>query len=288
MTLKTEAIQLLEHFDIMYNSYKELLSAVKNNGSLILPSSVSVNRSFEAKELNNVQLMITDDIEFILNEDERKYLNIEMDWYMDRIPKLEKPSLELKHEKENKLIDTKGSGNITTDNINRKLKEYALTLLDGCVNRAGPNSNYGEMCLRLKNHLGITQLEWVCTKLEKDKASRQAVAFYNSPNYQYWSNNDFVCTLNQMFTIKDNRLDTVVNIRSNDLVNCFRFDSIWYRTFQKIVLDRLSKTYPDLKLGYLLCNIFSAHYYIKDEQKLDLLLSRHDDEFLNLRYEIFL
>ena len=35
----------------------------------------------------------------------------------------------------------------------------------------------------------------VDNKLKKDKSSRQAVAFYNSPSYQYWSNDDFVCTL---------------------------------------------------------------------------------------------
>ena len=255
----------------MYNSYPELLKAVKEDGETISSSSVSVNRSFETRELNNVQVLMKDDNEYILNDNEKKYLAVEMDWFMDRVYKHVNPPLELGHDKEapRNLID---ASVITTDNVNKKLKEMALSLLDGCVNRAGPNSNYGEMCLRLKNHLGITQLEWVCAKLEKDPLSRQAVAFYNSPNYQYWSNQDFVCTLNQLFSIKGDMLNTVVNIRSNDLINCFRFDSIWYRTFQKIVLARLQKTYPSLKLGYLLCNIFSAHYYLKDEAKLEKIL----------------
>ena len=104
----------------------------------------------------------------------------------------------------------------------------------GAKNRCGPNSNYGEMCLRLKNHMGVTQLSWVVERLKRDRASRQAVAFYNSPNYQYYSNEDFVCCLTQMFNIKGNKLNTIVNSRSNDLINSFRFDSIWWRIFQML------------------------------------------------------
>jgi len=37
-------------------------------------------------------------------------------------------------------------------------------------------------------------------------------------------------------------------------------------------LKRLQARYPELKLGYLLCNIFSAHYYMKDAEKLEKIL----------------
>ena len=40
-----------------------------------------------------------------------------------------------------------------------------------------------------------------------------------------------------------------------------------------IVLDNLKDTYPDLKLGYVLVNIFSAHFYLKDKFKIDQLCS---------------
>lgn len=40
-----------------------------------------------------------------------------------------------------------------------------------------------------------------------------------------------------------------------------------------IVLDNLKDTYPDLKLGYVLVNIFSAHFYLKDQFKIDQLRS---------------
>jgi thymidylate synthase len=235
----------------MYTSYYDLLNDVYKYGEIISPSNITLNRSFATKELTNVQLKIDNFSSLLIDKNEVTYLTEEMKWYCDHVD-----------------ISNK-------QNINKKLKDMAFELLDGVVNRAGPNSNYGEMCLRLKNHIGITQLDWIIEKLTKDSSSRQAIAFYNSPNYQYYSNQDFVCTLTQMFNIKDDKLNTTVNIRSNDLMMCFRFDSIWYRSFQQIVCNRLQKIYPQLQLGYLFCNIFSAHYYLKDEEKVKNYLNNN-------------
>lgn len=240
---------------MLFKSYIDLLHGVQNEGELISPSNVSVNRSFQTKELTNVQLVINDFKPFLLNDKEQEYIKYELDWFLDE-------QLDLSSEDHG--------------NCHAFLKRKAETLI-GCVNRDGPNSNYGEMCLRMKNHIGVTQFEWIVEKLKKDKNSRHAVAFYNSPMYQYWSNDDFVCTLNQLFNIKDNKLNTTVNIRSNDLINCFRFDSLWYNKFQQLVLGELQKTYSDLQIGTMTCNICSAHYYIKDEEKLSQIYSLEKD-----------
>lgn len=260
---------------MQYESYKLLLTSIDSIGEKISPSDTSLNRSFETKELNNIQLMFDKFKQFILDDNEVEFLKLELDWYLDRIQQPDRRPIEINHNKwtENWVP--------TSVDINKMLKEKAKELV-GCVNRCGPNSNYGEMCLRLKNHVGITQLDWVVEKLSKDKSSRQAVTFYNSPNYQYYSNQDFVCTLNQMFNIKDNKLNTVVNIRSNDLINCFRFDSIWYYIFQNIVLNKLKEFYPDLEIGYMLCNIASAHYYIKDYNKLKQIVNCENFKELNI------
>lgn len=44
----------------MYTSYYDLLNDVYQNGELISPSDVSTNRSFQTKELTNVQIKIDD------------------------------------------------------------------------------------------------------------------------------------------------------------------------------------------------------------------------------------
>lgn len=248
----------------MFTSYIDLLNAVATDGELIQPSDVSVNRSFATKELNNVQLKIDSFTPLLIDDNESEYYDKELQWYFDSYEKPKHAPIELNHEKWDKNPVVKA------DTFLADLRRMAADVI-GCCNRCGPNSNYGEMCLRLKNHIGITQLEWCVEKLKADKSSRQAVAFYNTPNYQYWSNCDFVCCLTQMFNIKDNKLNTVINSRSNDLINSFRFDSIWWHIFQQIALKELKKTYADLQLGYMFVNIFSAHYYLKDEKKLTMI-----------------
>lgn len=224
----------------MFTDYIDLLKKVQQDGELISPSNVSANRSLETKELNNVQLKLDNYDCLLTSEDEVSYFEKELDWHFGKF-----------------------------DSNSKEFKQLKLTAAKlGIHNRCGPNSNYGSMMLRLENHIGITQKDWVVEKLKKDKNSRQAIAFYNTPNYQYWSNEDFVCCLTQMFNIKDSQLNSVVNSRSNDLINGFRYDSIWWRLFQTTILKELQKFYPDLKLGYLLVNFFSAHYYLKDEAKI--------------------
>lgn len=263
----------------MYKSYIELIRDVEKNGEIVSPSNVSVNRSFQTKELNNVQLFIDDFQHYLISDEEVAFFTKELDWYFNRFEVSKKPPLELTHDK----YQINEQKNIEYDSHLKQLHKMAEDL--GIKNRCGPNSNYGEMMLRLKNHVGITQLDWVVEKLKKDKGTRQAIAFYNNPIYQYYSNPDFVCCLTQMFSIKDNRLNTVINSRSNDLINCFRYDSIWWNIFQQIVLRELTPIYKDLKLGYMLINIFSAHFYTKDNSKLIQILDENF-KFKTLNYII--
>lgn len=248
----------------MFINYIDLLNAVKKDGEVILPSNSSLNRSFETKELTNIQIKFIDFKQLLINDDEVNYYEKELQWYFDTYEKPKHISIELNHEKRDK------NPIIKQDLFVTELRKLAKNII-GCCNRCGPNSNYGEMCLRLKNHMGLTQFDWCIEKLKRDKNTRQSVAFYNNPNYQYFSNDDFVCCLTQLFNIKDNKLNTVINSRSNDLINSFRFDSIWWRIFQTLICNKLKETYPDLEIGYMLINIFSAHYYIKDQYKIDII-----------------
>lgn len=133
----------------MYFGYMALLKAVNSLGEEISPSEVSLNRSFATKELNNVQVLIDPYQQLLIDDNEVKYVEKELDWYLDINEKPVHNPLELSH-KPQAPQQTK-----TPVSYNIALKDLAKDLI-GCVNRAGPNSNYGEMCLRLKNHIGIT------------------------------------------------------------------------------------------------------------------------------------
>ena len=112
----------------MYCSYIDLLEAVDSDGEEVSPSEVSLNRSFATKELNNVQVLMDPYQQLLIDNNEVEYVEKELDWYL---------------------------GTCEKSVYSKTLKDLAKDLI-GCVNRAGPNSNYGEMCLRLKNHNGIT------------------------------------------------------------------------------------------------------------------------------------
>ena len=133
----------------MFISYLDLLNAVERDGETISPSSVSINRSFETKELNNVQLEIDDFQQLLINDDEVRYYEKELQWYLDTYEKPKHAPIELNHEK------WESNPVVKPDTFLTDLRRMATDVI-GCCNRCGPNSNYGEMCLRLKNHIGVT------------------------------------------------------------------------------------------------------------------------------------
>lgn len=239
---------------MQYSTYQELLNHLRSDGEFISPSDISSNRQLITKELSNIQLKIDNFQQLLLDDSEVMYYERELDWYLRNCTQL-KP-----------LIITEMNDN----EERRSLKTLSLELIK-CINRCGRHSNYGKMCLCEKNINGITQFDWVTDRLRKDPRSRQAITFYNQSKYQYYSNVDFVCCLSQMFNIIDNKLNTTVNCRSNDIINSFRFDMIWWRVYQNIIKNSLKDIYPNLELGYMMCNIYSAHYYIKDEYKIDTI-----------------
>ena len=112
----------------MYCDYVDLLNSVDYDGEEVSPSEVSLNRSCATKELNNVQVLMDPYRQLRIDDNEVEYVEKELDWYL---------------------------GTCEKSVYSKTLKDLAKDLI-GCVNRAGPNSNYGEMCLRLKNHIGIT------------------------------------------------------------------------------------------------------------------------------------
>ena len=124
------------------------------------------------------------------------------------------------------------------------------------------NSNYGS--LLLKDHPGsnnVNQLEWVYNSLVKDQNSRQAVAFFNCPHFQYEGNKDFVCTMYMNFFINKDYLDMKVQMRSNDIYFGLTYDAPWFSSIQQSMYLNLKKVYPELKLGMYYHCADNIHFY---------------------------
>jgi thymidylate synthase len=134
------------------------------------------------------------------------------------------------------------------------------------------NSNYGSL-------LFGDQLKWVIESLEKDKNSRQAIAFLNQPKFQFEGNKDFVCTMYMNFYIRDNQLNMKVQMRSNDIFYGLTFDAPFFSFVYQHVLLQLQVTYPELETGtYYHCadniHFYERHFELADKIKNERALNR--------------
>jgi thymidylate synthase len=119
------------------------------------------------------------------------------------------------------------------------------------------NSNYGWCIFHPDNGF---QYDRTKEELIKNPWSRRAIMIYNRPtmHMDYNSNgmSDFMCTNAVQYMIRDNKLNAVVQMRSNDVVFGYKNDYAW----QKFVLDKLA---ADLEVtpGKIIWNAGSLHVY---------------------------
>jgi thymidylate synthase len=156
------------------------------------------------------------------------------------------------------------------------------------------NSNYGS--LLFKSHPStiyskdvdgnpkerVNQLEWVYDSLVKDKNTRQAVAFFNSPYFQYDGNKDFVCTMYLNFWIRKDRLEMKVQMRSNDIFFGLTYDAPWFSAIHQSMFLNLKKIYPNLKLGVYYHCADNIHFYERHFEIADKILDSGVDTSIKL------
>lgn len=117
------------------------------------------------------------------------------------------------------------------------------------------NSNYGSLVINNE------QLGWVVDSLIKDKDSRQAIMFFNRPEFQFEGNKDFVCTLYANFFIRNNKLFMKLQMRSNDIFFGLTFDAPFFSFLHQSVYLILKQTYTDLELGTYFHFVDNIHFY---------------------------
>lgn len=119
------------------------------------------------------------------------------------------------------------------------------------------NSNYGLLIFSDKYHC---QYNRVLEELKKNPNSRRASMIYTRPSiwveYNENGKNDFICTNSVSYYMRENKLNCVVQMRSNDIIYGFRNDYAW----QKYVLEKLSN---DLKIniGDIFWQVQNLHIY---------------------------
>ena len=97
------------------------------------------------------------------------------------------------------------------------------------ANRHGEiNSNYGFLIWNNRFHC---QYERALEELEENPDSRRAIMIYNRPDiwmeYNENQKNDFICTNAVCYYIRNEELQAVVQMRSNDVVFGYKNDFAW-------------------------------------------------------------
>lgn len=158
------------------------------------------------------------------------YINAEIDWYLG------------------------GSTNIYdiyVDEDPPKAWEYS-------ANRHGEiNSNYGHLIF---SDIYYRQYDNVLTELLENPDSRRAAMIYNRPSiwteYNQNGKNDFICTNAVTYYIRNDELQCVVQMRSNDVVYGYKNDYAW----QQYVLETLAKDLG-IRPGFMTWQVQNLHVY---------------------------
>lgn len=126
------------------------------------------------------------------------------------------------------------------------------------ANRHGEiNSNYGHLIF---SDIYYRQYDNVLTELLENLDSRRAAMIYNRPSiwteYNQNGKNDFICTNAVTYYIRNDELQSVVQMRSNDVVFGYKNDYAW----QQYVLKTLARDLG-IKPGFIHWQVQNLHVY---------------------------
>jgi thymidylate synthase len=126
------------------------------------------------------------------------------------------------------------------------------------------NSNYGYLIFDDK---WFRQYDNVVNELTHNPDSRRACMIYNRPSiwveYSENGKNDFICTNAVTYYIRNDKLQSVVQMRSNDVVYGYKNDYAW----QQYVLDHVAKD-VGVEAGQITWQVQNLHVY---ERHFDLV-----------------
>ena len=151
-------------------------------------------------------------------------------------------------------------------NINDiRYKDEPPTAWQYAANEYGEiNSNYGKLIFDDKYY---RQFDNVINELNHEPDSRRAVMIYNRPSiwteFDENGKNDFICTNAVSYYIRDNHLQSVVQMRSNDVVFGYKNDYAWQRYVMDMVANEV-----DCEVGSLTWQVQNLHVY---ERHFDLV-----------------
>jgi thymidylate synthase len=133
------------------------------------------------------------------------------------------------------------------------------------------NSNYGYLIFSKENG---SQYNRVLSNILMNPGTRHGVMIYTRPSmHTDWTRDgmsDFVCTNTVQYFVRDGKLETVVQMRSNDVVFGYRNDYAWQVYVRDQLLADLKKFNRKLQVGRIVWNAASLHVYPRHHFLIDV------------------
>ena len=187
---------------------------------------------------------------FDIRKASRKYIQNEKDWYLS--------------------LDRSIVGHEGIEN--NKIWQHVASKDD----KKEVNSQYGWIVFSPENgKLNKSQYDYCLEQLLKNPNTRQAGMVYLRPSiweeYNENGKNDFICTIAVWCEIRNNRLDYIVQMRSNDFQTGYTNDWAWhYYVYHKLLKD-LRDNGLKVNTGRIRWNANSFHVYDYNfEQIIDI------------------
>lgn len=129
------------------------------------------------------------------------------------------------------------------------------------------NSNYGHLIFSDKYH---NQFDKVVEELVQNPDGRRATMVYNRPSiwveYNEGGKSDFICTNAVTYYIRNNELQSVVQMRSNDVVFGYKNDYAWQRHVMQLICDKINyhgdrMFEDDILPGFMHWQVQNLHVY---------------------------
>lgn len=136
------------------------------------------------------------------------------------------------------------------------------------------NSNYGWCIYSDENY---NQYDNALKTLINDRETRRSCMIYTRPNIQVEYNkdgmSDFICTFSTQQFIRNNKLEYLVSMRSQDGIFGFFNDFYWHCVVYDRLFTDLKKTYPELEVGKIIWIANSFHIYERHFEMLEQIVS---------------
>lgn len=125
------------------------------------------------------------------------------------------------------------------------------------------NSNYGWCIFSEEN---FSQYEKVLNELKTSPTSRRAIMIYTRPTmwYDYNDNgrSDFMCTNAVQYMIRNNKLQTIVQMRSNDVLFGYKNDFAWQKEIHEKLSDDLNISPGDIHWNVGSLHVYEKHFHL--------------------------